>query len=97
MPVPVINTALKVDPSLPVRVNGVDSGEAGDSSLAVDDEGKESPTASVMLAGDRGAERKGCIALRHYYLGAGRAKCLESALISVQVALREVNVVARRL
>lgn len=29
--------------------------------------------------------------LRHYYLGAARAKCLESAIASVPVALREVR------
>lgn len=30
--------------------------------------------------------------LRHYYIGAARAKCLESAISSVPVALREVRV-----
>lgn len=36
-------------------------------------------------------QREGCIRLRHYYLGAARAKCLRSAITSVPVTLREVR------
>lgn len=52
-----------------------------------------SVSAGSMVVGGavQESQRHGCIVLRHYYLGAARAKCLESAIASVPVALREVG------
>lgn len=77
MPVPVINTALKIDMGMASRKAEVEDGE-----------GEE----GITLPQSKENERKGCLVLRHYYLGAARIKCLESAITSVPVALREVGV-----
>eukprot|EP00752_Nemacystus_decipiens_P009815 g8759.t1 len=87
LPVPVINRALKLDPCTdlgrkPSRSDDVRQGHDAD------EEGS-----AVVGGAIQESQRHGCIVLRHYYLGAARAKCLESAIASVPVALREVELV----
>lgn len=96
MPVPVINTALKLDPTEFDRTNTAEDQKDRDGTdvdlATVAQNDKEDSSDGVKVArGVQGAVRKGCLVLRHYYLGAARAKCLESVITSVPVALREVG------
>ncbi|CAM9108450.1 unnamed protein product, partial [Hapterophycus canaliculatus] len=88
MPLPVINRALRIDPSTPrsdpTTVN------KNSQARATADEGMEDIR---ITSAKEGGIHEGCLVLRHYYLGSARAKCLESAITSVPVALREVELV----
>lgn len=59
------------------------------------------PALSVSMAAiaaggvSQEGQHQGSLVLRHYYLGKARAKCLESAITSVPVALREVSAICR--
>ncbi|CAM9221094.1 unnamed protein product, partial [Scytosiphon promiscuus] len=92
MPLPVINRALRIDSST-VR-NDRSMGETDQNHATVED-GVED-VKEVDAKGERDIKKgihEGCIVLRHYYLGSARAKCLESAITSIRVALREVELV----
>lgn len=69
----------------------------GDGVLCRDRDGKDRTTEGDV-AGNNGHEEvtapavlNGGILLRHYYIGAARAKCLESAVTSAPVALTQVS------
>lgn len=96
LPVPVINTALRIDPSTAEPITLVAKDQAEDFDLAGDAEGADGFASVRILGCDDAVRRKGCLVLRHYYLGAARAKCFESAITSVPVALREVRVAGHR-
>lgn len=101
MPVPVINTALKIDPIDSDRTSAADERNCIDDSdvdlARVAENGKEDNSDETRVArGLEGAGRKGCLVLRHYYLGAARTKCLETVVTSVPVALREVGAIETR-
>lgn len=101
MPVPVINTALKIDPTDYDRTSAADERNCIDDSdvdlARFAENGKKDNSDEARVArGLEGAGRKGCLVLRHYYLGAARTKCLESVVMSVPVALREVGAIETR-
>eukprot|EP00903_Cladosiphon_okamuranus_P011517 g10844.t2 len=93
LPVPVINRALRLDQSTnrrrePSRTYDISHGhEAGQEDTTA---GKQSGAQGEAV---QESQRHGCIMLRHYYLGAARAKCLENTIASVPVVLREVELV----
>ncbi|CAM9707920.1 unnamed protein product [Ectocarpus sp. 4 AP-2014] len=92
LPVPVINRAFRIDPQ-PAMADPM-TGDAREVHTA----GGKAGEAEETNIGGRGGrhqegQREGCIRLRHYYLGEARAKCLRSAITSVPVTLREVELV----
>ncbi|CAM9578348.1 unnamed protein product, partial [Ectocarpus fasciculatus] len=88
LPVPVINRALRIDPQ-PAIVDPM-PGNAGEVHAAGGKPGEAEDTNTEGRGGrHQDGQREGCIRLRHYYLGASRAKCLRSAITSVPVTLRE--------
>ncbi|CAM9530364.1 unnamed protein product [Ectocarpus sp. 6 AP-2014] len=92
LPVPVINRALRIDPQ-PAIADPM-TGDAGEVHTAG---GKPGEAEETNIGGRGGrhqeGQREGCIRLRHYYLGEARARCLRSAITSVPVTLREVELV----
>lgn len=98
MPVPVINSALKIDesaihPNAAVEFAAViDHGKVEDDARNPSAVGEGRGIYGNQTGGGRGhSERNGSFVLRHYYLGPARIKCLETAITSVPVTLGEVS------
>lgn len=96
MPVPVINSAFKVDPRPATHAPQRDEGTCVGDTITTGGEPCEIHVKTGAVADMEEEGLNGRIVLRHYYLGAARVKCLESALASVPVLLREVRNVYRQ-
>lgn len=99
MPVPIIMSAVKVDPRVASSLPTTTLDRRGAIPKSTDmmggkDGGGKAKGGGLKEAMGEGDEEKsmlhGSIVLRHYYLGATRAKCLESAVSSVPIDLRQV-------
>lgn len=100
MPVPVLTSAFKINPqptSCPSTTNiGVKSSvptgkEVFPGGLCRESGENRTVDATEKNEEDMVARVNGGIVLRHYYIGAARAMCLESAVTAVPVTLTQVS------